>query len=370
MRIKILLAVALGFAMVFTISCGIGEVRCSQSSDYADSRIDMLRVRIRWACQEIYPSEIVGVCANVWEEEAKKDEDIRFLYEVASDSICVDLNGSPIMRRINEAIEEVVESRIPDCSKGVSSYYGCPDITKPPPPPSSSSFRPSSSSYSSFYSSSSSRPVSSSSYRQPSIVYGPSVNYYGEIYETVVIGTQTWLKRNLNYDPGTGNSSCYDNQEYNCAEYGRLYDWATAMALPNCGYGGYGTSCGGSIQPNHRGICPPNFHIPSNADWDKLMRYVDGSSGTGSPYYENPTAGRYLKTSDWGGEDSFGFSAMPGGSGYSGSFYSVGGYGYWWSASEDNINLAYFWSMDFNHDNAYWDYTGKISLFSVRCLQD
>ncbi len=31
-----------------------------------------------------------------------------------------------------------------------------------------------------------------------------------ETYQTVVIGNQTWFARNLNYEPDTGNSACYD----------------------------------------------------------------------------------------------------------------------------------------------------------------
>jgi len=194
---------------------------------------------------------------------------------------------------------------------------------------------------------------------------------------TITIGTQVWQRCNLNVVP-TGvngaatNSVCYDNQTNNCAKYGRLYNWATAMALPDsCN----DSSCSGMIDSPHRGICPTNFHIPSNADWDKLIRYVDGSTGTLSPY-DSPTAGRYLKSqSGWNrggnGEDTYGFSAIPGGFGNSGgSFYDVGDDGYWWSASEGNSYEAYYRYMGYYSEHAYWNYNVKSFLFSVRCLQD
>jgi len=207
----------------------------------------------------------------------------------------------------------------------------------------------------------------SSSSQQSGIVYGPSVNYGDEIYRTVKIGDQTWFQRNLNYNPGTGNSRCND-----CARYGRLYDWSTAMGISsNYNSNNYNPSS----STKYRGVCPEGWHIPNNAEWDKLMRYVDGSTGTSSPY-DSKTAGRYLKATDgWNsggnGVDKYGFSALPGGYGDSdGSFGNAGSYGNWWSSSEDISLIAYYRSMRYSNEYAYWYLNGKSGLFSVRCLQD
>jgi len=244
--------------------------------------------------------------------------------------------------------------------------------------PSSSSVTPSSSSSSVAQSSSTAKvssssvatvPSSSSISTQSGIILGPSVPYEGETYQTVVIGTQTWFKRNLNY--AAEGSKCYENQESNCATYGRLYNWATAMNLPaNCN----SSICSSQIKSKHQGICPSGWHIPSDADWDVLMTAVGGSS----------TAGRKLKaTSGWDNcgpsgsgsryvcEDAYGFSALPGGGGYSvGSFNDVGYYGHWWSASEYNSYNAYRRYMDYDSEGVYYNDGGKYYLRSVRCLQD
>ena len=216
-------------------------------------------------------------------------------------------------------------------------------------------------------SSSSNRSSSGGSYTGS---YG-SVYYEGQTYKTVTIGTQTWMAENLNYAPNTGTFiSC---NTYDCSTYGRLYDWSTAMSLPSsCN----SSTCSNQVQSKHRGICPNGWHIPSNDDWDKLFRYVDNVSGSG--LYDSPTAGRYLKsTTGWNsggnGTNQYGFSALPGGYGYSGgSFGNVGDYGYWWSANEydDDSYYAYSRDMYYNYDRATWYSYDKSNLFSVRCLQD
>jgi len=172
-------------------------------------------------------------------------------------------------------------------------------------------------------------------------------------YRTVVIGSQTWMAENLNCN--VSGSKCYNNNESNCATYGRLYDWATAMNLPSsCN----DNSCSSQIGTKHQGICPDGWHIPSNADWNELIA----------------TAGGDLKaTSGWSngnGEDTYGFSALPGGCGrsYGSSFVNGGIEGNWWSSSESNA-YAIGGGMLYSFEFVYYS-SNKHYLFSVRCLQD
>jgi len=227
-------------------------------------------------------------------------------------------------------------------------------------------------------------------------------------YKTKQIGTQVWMAENLNYN--VSGSKCYgeggqvydkENDDLitlsyaevqdNCAKYGRLYNWAAAMDLPSkCNSTLSTNDAACAIRtPSHRGICPVGWHIPANADWDELYRYVDGTNGTSSPY-ESPTAGKYLKaTSGWNndyygnsgnGEDSRGFSALPGGAGSSDGFFgNVGDDGFWWSSNESDwtndgkwssSEVAYTQRMDNGGDKTFYSSMIKSNLFSVRCVMD
>jgi uncharacterized protein (TIGR02145 family) len=175
-------------------------------------------------------------------------------------------------------------------------------------------------------------------------------------YKYKLIGSQTWMAENLNYN--ASGSKCYDNSETNCNTYGRLYNWATAMA----------NSASSSANPSGvKGVCPIGWHLPSDAEWTTLTDFVGDLS----------TAGTKLKAvSGWNtgsgyiaGTDNYGFSALPGGGYFSGGFVNAGNHGTWWSAESDAFYVysrrIYYSSADVSrgsYDKAY--------LFSVRCVQD
>jgi uncharacterized protein (TIGR02145 family)/uncharacterized repeat protein (TIGR02543 family) len=195
---------------------------------------------------------------------------------------------------------------------------------------------------------------------------GPSVSYGGETYKTVVIGSQIWMARNLNYN--VEGSKCYDNKESYCDTYGRLYYWVTAMALPSsC----YNSSCSSQIGAKHRGICPTGWHIPSDAEWTTLTDFVGGSTTAGTKLKATSRWNSTSSGDDGNGEDKYGFAALPGGYGYSnGSFNNVGFNGSWWSATEDGADNAYYRYMYYSDEGVYYNDYYKDALLSVRCLQD
>jgi uncharacterized protein (TIGR02145 family) len=189
----------------------------------------------------------------------------------------------------------------------------------------------------------------------------------GQMYRTVKIGGKTWQGENLNFK--TGQSWCYDNDESNCAKYGRLYDWATAQAA-----------------------CPKGWHLPSMEEWNGLMVAVGGVKktetlgigGEKTTFTYHEVAGKKLKSAGgWNrcddgdcvangnGTDEFGFSALPGGNRHSdGSFIYAGYDGDWWSATEYGSGFAYHRSMSYFVDDVGEGSYGKSNGFSARCVQD
>jgi len=188
----------------------------------------------------------------------------------------------------------------------------------------------------------------------------------GKVYKTTKIGEQVWMAENLNYEadsskcfgeggkvynPKTKKDETLSNAEIQarCKKYGRMYNWETALK-----------------------VCPDGWHLPNNAEWDKLYRYADCTNGTERPY-RSKTAGKFLKaTSGWNredgksgnGEDKYGFSALPAGLGNSsGSFSDFDGF--WWSSSE----FAYYRRIS-QHEDAGWDNGGQYQSLSVRCVQN
>jgi uncharacterized protein (TIGR02145 family)/uncharacterized repeat protein (TIGR02543 family) len=169
-----------------------------------------------------------------------------------------------------------------------------------------------------------------------------------KVYNKVVIGTQTWMAENLNYDvPDDTTDVCYNNNADSCAKYGRLYDWDAATAA-----------------------CPVGWHLPSDAEWTALTYYVGGAATAGTKLKSKTGWYNFNGAPNDAGTDDYGFSALPGGYGNGSGFHEAGSYGGWGSATEGGAKLAWYRRMYFYLDYLYRYYNDKPNLSSVRCVQD
>lgn len=193
-----------------------------------------------------------------------------------------------------------------------------------------------------------------------------------QLYRTTQIGNQVWMAQNLNYDPDSSNSWCYQNDPAQCARFGRLYDWATAMNLPLT----YNNTLWNGSDNAHQGLCPQGWHLPSDAEWTTLELSVGLANAESSVSgWRGAGTGYALKsTTDWAdngnGSDAFGFTALPGGQ-YSDNFVFQGTFGEWWSSSELSATVAWnrgLYSLRNQTDHDYDD--PKHLGYSVRCLRN
>jgi len=194
----------------------------------------------------------------------------------------------------------------------------------------------------------------------------------GNGYDTVRIGTQTWMKQNLNVThfnngnaipnitdntawnnlnfPISASAYCnYNNDTNNGNTYGRLYNYY-------------------SITNNL--LCPIGWHVPSDAEWSILTTYLGGENiagdklkETGLTHWVNPISSATNITN---------FTALPGGDRLNnGTFEGLGWSGSWWSSTEVNTwYSSWCRTIVSNVSDVSRNSILKVTGVSVRCLKD
>ena len=205
------------------------------------------------------------------------------------------------------------------------------------------------------------------------------------VYNTVSIGTQCWTKENLkvtkyndntaiplnatggssgtsgSWSVTTGAYTIYGNELSTstiATNYGFLYNWYAAT--------------------DSRKICPTGYHVPTDSDWNILVKFIDSGADTSSiSSTQSTSAGTKLKKNDalWTtntGTNDFGFSALPGGfRAGNGSFNNITNYAFFFSATENGPSNAITRSLNFsNGDVVRYNSVSKSFGESVRCLRD
>ena len=215
-------------------------------------------------------------------------------------------------------------------------------------------------------------------------------DYDGNTYNTVLIGTQCWMKTNLrttHYANGTAIAAgsttsttvAYryrpDNNANYVTTYGYLYNWKAVMH----------TSSSSSSNPSWvQGICPTGWHVPSDAEWLQLINYVSSRSQYRCSNNSENIAKALAGTTGWNSStntcavgntpsqnNATGFSALPAG-GYYGSYVSPGSNAYFWSATESgsSSSMAYIYNLNTNSAYVDRDDNSKMGAYSVRCVKD
>lgn len=185
----------------------------------------------------------------------------------------------------------------------------------------------------------------------------------GNIYNTVQIGSQCWMKENLKVTKNLSGAGiardCYNDDANNCNIYGGLYKKTTTM--------------NGSTTEGAQGICPNNWHVPTDSEWyaleSGLATGLCDPNRSGSPDGAGcDPAGTKLNVSG-----SSGFNGVLGGmrsssmSNYTGKDL----FGIYWSSTDwDGSNLfrALGSGISTVNRNAYFSDIGL--SYSVRCVKN
>jgi uncharacterized protein (TIGR02145 family) len=143
----------------------------------------------------------------------------------------------------------------------------------------------------------------------------------------------------------------------------------------------YGKLYNGYAVADPRNVCPTGWHVPTDAEWNTLIGYLDSSFVSNATGSQSSIAGgkmksigtQYWQSPNTGATNEIGFSGAPGGwrgdNNGSTRFYSVGINGYWWSSTQSNI---FAWGRSLNYSNGNVDRLSNLKTngFSVRCLKD
>jgi uncharacterized protein (TIGR02145 family) len=242
---------------------------------------------------------------------------------------------------------------------------------------------------------------------KPVVQTNPVVATPSGPYKTVTIGTQVWMKENLNVssfrngDPipeaktakewqAAGEAKqpvwCYyDNDPKNGVKYGKLYNWYAVN--------------------DSRGLAPSGYHVPTDLEWTVLADFLGGESVAGGKLksangwdnyitggsktcpncsswneeYRKKTACHKCKntrnvpapevTHSGNGANSSGFTGLPGGY-MVGVFVGAGSLGVWWSSSERKDSYDVFAWCRRLHSSSIAGLEPKENGFSIRCIKD
>lgn len=190
----------------------------------------------------------------------------------------------------------------------------------------------------------------------------------GNIYLTINIGKQVWIAENLKttkLNDGTPiplvtddkkwkeirtPAYCFFNNEIKNKEtYGALYNWYTV---------------------NTGKLCPKDWHVPSDKEWDVLVDFLGGVRTAGDKLKEagidHWQSVLSLATNDYD------FTALPGGMRYFAGDFPIFGdtYAIWWTSTGYSVDQSVCRGL---HDTSSQVFKASDNMrngFSVRCIKD
>ena len=203
---------------------------------------------------------------------------------------------------------------------------------------------------------------------------GDPLEYQGYDYETVQIGEQCWFAENLralSFNNGDEVHSGLSSLEWSSTSEAALAIYPGNPGGEEASYEVYGALYNWHAVEDERGICPANWHVPTDNEWSEMTESIGGASVAGVKM--RATSGWEAWEEGGNGTNESGFSGLPGGTRLEGGGFSSGDYfGYWWTSSLTNQGTAWLRELDGVVDHVIIDPNGgdKNIGVSIRCIQD
>jgi len=178
------------------------------------------------------------------------------------------------------------------------------------------------------------------------------VDIDGNKYQTIEIGTQTWMAENLRVTRDrSGNSLttyCYLDRDDFCKEFGLLYTWEEALKA-----------------------APAGWHLPSDNEWQQMELEL-GMSPDEALFYGWRGMDHGIKLAEGG---SSGFEALFGGYKdgtvfWSGRYFDLGYFAAFWTTSQVDSLRAIGYFIYSNEGSVVRDDYDKTAAFSIRCIKN
>ena len=186
-------------------------------------------------------------------------------------------------------------------------------------------------------------------------------------YNTILIGTQCWMKQHLNIgtmiSSSTGQSNngiiekyCYGNLASNCEVYGGLYQWNEMMQ--------YVASEG------TKGICPEGWHLPTVSEFETLATYLGGRMVAGGKMKEPGYL--HWNAPNTGASNCSGFTAFPAGIYVlqNQGFSDINNTCFLWTSTQYNSNNSWYQALGSSYEYlGQYNYSNTMGC-SVRCIKN
>ncbi len=195
------------------------------------------------------------------------------------------------------------------------------------------------------------------------------VDIDGNVYSTVIIGDQIWLRENLkvtHYRNGepipnvtsnteweglTSGAYCdYENNADHVNSHGRLYNWHAIN--------------------DSRNIALFGWRVPTDEDWQTLIEFLGGAENAGGKMKETGTG--HWNSPNNGATNESGFTALPSGQrDFNGGYFEVMGYSTaYWSTTSTYSGSAWTRRLDYNDVHIGRNSSMYTAGISVRLVKD